>query len=78
MLGTADAVSLSSSTPQIPLNSINNLLRMSEEEFVHNPISSPQIMRLLTTFFPFKFLEKHIKEVNVVERNGKTQMPALV
>jgi len=28
--GTADAVPLSSSTPQLPLSSINNLLRMSE------------------------------------------------
>ena len=35
-------------------------------------------MRRLTTLFPFEFLEEHAEELGVVERNRKTQMPALV
>ncbi|PHQ45495.1 IS4 family transposase, partial [Halorubrum sp. C3] len=35
-------------------------------------------MRRLTTLFPSEFLEEHAEELGVVERNRKTQMPALV
>ena len=45
---------------------------------MHNSPSSPRIMRRLTTLFPSEFLEEHAEELGVVERNRKTQMPALV
>ena len=35
-------------------------------------------MRRLTTLFPSEFLEEHAEELGVVERDRKTQMPALV
>jgi len=35
-------------------------------------------MRRLTTLFPSEFLEEHAEKLGVVERNRKTQMPALV
>ncbi|RLM53134.1 IS4 family transposase [Halobellus sp. Atlit-31R] len=35
-------------------------------------------MRRLTTLFPSEFLKEHAEELGVVERNRKTQMPALV
>jgi hypothetical protein len=35
-------------------------------------------MRRLTTLFPSELLEGHAEELGVVDRNRKTQMPALV
>jgi len=35
-------------------------------------------MRRLTRLFPSEFLEEHAEELGVVERDRKTQMPALV
>jgi len=45
---------------------------------VHQDASSSRIMRRLTTLFPSEFLKEHAEELGVVERNRKTQMPALV
>ena len=35
-------------------------------------------MRRLTTLFPSEFLEEHAEELDVVERDGKLQIPVLV
>ena len=45
---------------------------------VQDTPSSPRIMCRLTTLFPSEYLEEHAEELGVVERDRKTQMPALV
>ena len=35
-------------------------------------------MRRLTTLFPSEFLEEHVEELGVVERDRKLQIPAFV
>ena len=45
---------------------------------MYQDASSSRVMRRLTTLFPSEFLEEHAEELDVVEREGKLQIPVLV